>query len=266
MRDFLIPLVDPYRRDAAVAYAADLAVRFDASLTALYAVQPFVGGPEFNSPAVIAEAVGYLLAQRRAVTEGAAPFVDWAQRRGVPSARWESSDAVFAHAVASISNWYDVVVLQAEAGAEAGGAATLGEILLTCGRPCIVVRNEAAASLRCIAVAWNGSVECVRAVRSSLELLQQADEVLILRSDISQAPAARSIDRYLERHGVRVVPNAPRIDDRAPGETLLLAADAVGADLLVMGAYGHSRFSEWVFGGATRHVLEHARLPLFLRH
>lgn len=50
------------------------------------------------------------------------------------------------------------------------------------------------------------------------------------------------------------------------GWQLLEAADAAGADMLVVGAYGHRRFNEWLLGGMTRHVLEHARIPLFMRH
>jgi nucleotide-binding universal stress UspA family protein len=267
MRDILIPLTDAYDRGAALIHASELAAGCGASLTALYAVQPFLGGPEFNAPGVVAEAVGYLLAQRRAATEGAAPFLEWTRRQGVASARWEASEAPFAHAVAALSNWYDVVVLQADADTETGSAATLGQVLLTCGRPCIVVRYAASAPPRRIALAWNGSVECVRAMRSSLALLQRADEVFVLQGEPSAHPAPkRNIVGYLEAHGVRVMPHARRIDDRSPGESLLLTADVVGADMLVMGAYGHSRFSEWVFGGATRHVLENAKIPLFMRH
>ncbi|MDC8011672.1 universal stress protein [Tahibacter soli] len=268
MQDILLPLTDAYDRNAACVYAAELAAGLGASLTALYAVQPFLGGPAFNSPGVIAEAVGYLLEQRKAAVEGAAPFLDWAQRRGVARALWETSDAPFARAVAAAASWHDIVVLQADADTETGRAAMLGEVLLTCGRPCIVVRGAASAPPRRIAVAWNGSVECVRAVQSSLGLLLRADEVVLLQSEPSERTASQlpRIDTYLKRHGVRPTYHPHKIGDRTPGESLLQAAQAAGADLMVMGAYGHSRFSEWVLGGATRHVLEEARLPVYLRH
>jgi nucleotide-binding universal stress UspA family protein len=268
MHDILLPTTDAYDRNAASVYAAQLAAGLRASLSALYIVQPFLGGPDFNSPGVIAEAVGYLLEQRKAAVEGAEPFLDWAQRQGVEGPRWETSDAPFARAVATAACWHDVIVLQADVDRETGRAATLGEVLLTCGRPCIVVRGVSAAPPRRIAVAWNGSGECIRAVHSALGLLQRADDVVVLQSEPTAQSAALlpRIDAYLERHGIRAIRHPHKIGDRAPGESLLLAAEANNADLLVMGAYGHSRFSEWVLGGATRHVLEHARLPVFLRH
>lgn len=267
MRDLLLPSADAYRRDAAAHYAARLAARFGGSLTALYAVQPFLGGPEMNSPGMLAEAVGYLLEQRNAAMEGARPFLQWARQQGVGSAAWRSSEAMFASAIASVAHWYDVVVLQADAESELGSAQTLGKILLTCGRSCIVVRDNVDAPPRRIAVAWNGSVECIRAVRSSRYLLQRADRVVLLHSERAEdASGLAQITEYLSRHEVRVDPVALPVDDDTPGESLLAAAESAGADLLVMGAYGHSRFSEWVFGGATRHVLEHARLPVFMRH
>ena len=74
------------------------------------------------------------------------------------------------------------------------------------------------------------------------------------------------IEPYLARHGVKVVRRRLEVGGDEAGAALLAAAHEAQADLLVMGAYGKSRFSEWLLGGATRHVLEYATLPLFVRH
>ena len=74
------------------------------------------------------------------------------------------------------------------------------------------------------------------------------------------------IDSYLNRHGIRARSQDLTDAGEGVGEALLEQADRFHADLLVMGAYGRSRFSEWALGGATRHVLWNARLPVLFRH
>jgi hypothetical protein len=122
-----------------------------------------------------------------------------------------------------------------------------------------------------IAVAWNGSPEAVRAVHAALPFLQRADEVLLLRGEpeelfqkVSWKPPF-DIDAYLNRHGIHARPQ-DLVDTDGIGEAMLEQTDRFHADLLVMGAYGRSRFSEWALGGATRHVLCNARLPVLFRH
>ncbi|HEX6015975.1 MAG TPA: universal stress protein, partial [Geminicoccaceae bacterium] len=105
-------------------------------------------------------------------------------------------------------------------------------------------------------VAWNGSREAARALKDALPFLAAAGEQVAVRLDAAAA--------LLKRHGAPVT--AKQIPPGAgdAGATLLGAADAEGADLLVMGAYGHSRLRELVLGGATREVLRDARVPVLL--
>jgi nucleotide-binding universal stress UspA family protein len=125
------------------------------------------------------------------------------------------------------------------------------------------------ANLETIAIAWNGSTQSARAVHAALPLLQQARRIAILRVD--DADAAGEVDRiepdeFLRRHGLRCehFDLQGRADDA--GAALLAGAARIFADMLVLGAYGTGRFSEWIFGGVTRHVLQHVALPLFMRH
>ena len=272
MRDLLLPFTRCYARPASFEYAAWLSAQFDAPLTALYLIQPFLGGPAFDSPAVIADAIDYLLQQRRAAGEGGAAFGDWARLRGLHGFRWQAAEAPFAATIAAAADWHDLVVLEADESNECMDVAALGQIVLTCRRPCLIVRSDAVfAPPRRVAVAWNASAECIRAIRSALGLLLHAEEVILLgdtalaRRSAAGEPAG-GIAGYLRSKGLPLSIARQRIDPDNAGESLAQAAGEAGADLLVMGAYGHNRFSEWMLGGATRHLLQHCPLPLFLQH
>jgi nucleotide-binding universal stress UspA family protein len=146
-------------------------------------------------------------------------------------------------------------------------------VLLNCARPVLVVP---AAGIRGtlgkrIAVAWNGSANAVRAITSAIPLLRAAEQVnlLVLNADPhagihGEVPGA-DMALYLARHGVRVDVMASDTDEEA-GEALLAYAAGTDIDLIVMGAYGHSRFREILLGGATRTVLRKSPVPLWMAH
>jgi nucleotide-binding universal stress UspA family protein len=139
--------------------------------------------------------------------------------------------------------------------------------------PAIVVpANVREAKLDCVALAWNGAPEAVRAIHAALPLLKRAARVVLLRGeqrnaflDITWKPPFE-IDTHLRRHGIAFDERNIGADDEHAGEAILEAAGKVDASLVVMGAYGRTRFSEWALGGATRHVLHHTRVPVFMRH
>ncbi len=120
-------------------------------------------------------------------------------------------------------------------------------------------------------VGWNESLEALRAVRAAMPLLTQADTVHVVVIDPPTHGPSRSdpggmLSQYLARHGVSaeidvLSKTLPRVSD-----VLTRHATDMDADLLVMGAYGHSRFREAVFGGATRNMLEQATIPVLMAH
>jgi len=121
-------------------------------------------------------------------------------------------------------------------------------------------------------VAWNGSEQSAAAVRKAMPLLQRAEHVSVLTGKSRAAfPATMRIAQldviaYLRHHGVAAELKANDTPDEGAGEAILKLAAAEDADLIVMGAFGHSRFREWVLGGATRQVLEHMAVPVFMAH
>jgi nucleotide-binding universal stress UspA family protein len=122
-----------------------------------------------------------------------------------------------------------------------------------------------------IVVGWDGSVPALRAITAALPLLARAGKVrLALVNPEREAglhgdePGA-DMALYLVRHGVRVEVITERTEVPT-GEALLGIVRAVGADLLVSGAFGHSRYSEIVLGGVTRILLERAPVPVLFAH
>jgi nucleotide-binding universal stress UspA family protein len=114
-------------------------------------------------------------------------------------------------------------------------------------------------------VAWNGSAESAAALRAALPLLRAAASVTILtvgEDKVPDLPPEAAID-YLLRHGVRAGHRElPRVG--SVGETLCGAFASPGGEWMAMGAYGHSRAREFLLGGVTRHMLEHAPRPVLL--
>ena len=147
----------------------------------------------------------------------------------------------------------------------------VGALALWAGRPVLVVPpNVEILSLRDVLVAWKDTREARRAVADALPLLLEAERVVVLAvADAGDVQPVRSrvedVARWLSRHGVRAVPEAIAADTR---EDIVLAEEVTGRapDLLVAGAYGHNRLSEWVFGGVTRDILLSAGHCVLLSH
>jgi len=116
-------------------------------------------------------------------------------------------------------------------------------------------------------IAWNGSRESARAVHDVMPLIENIEQVDVLVIDPPEDRAiGADLARSLGRHGIAAEVRERKSEKRDVGELLLEEAKISGADLLVMGAYGHSRLREWVFGGATETALEEAAIPVLLSH
>ena len=120
-----------------------------------------------------------------------------------------------------------------------------------------------------VLVAWNCSTEQARATALAMPLLQRADRVTVLTvagGTGVPGPSADQLIRYLQCNGIAAAPLTVELDGRNTGEAILAAADSLGCDLLIKGAYTQSRLRQMIFGGATRHVLANAALPVLLAH
>ena len=119
-----------------------------------------------------------------------------------------------------------------------------------------------------VAVLWNGSTETARTLGAALPLLQAAGEAVVCAVEGVHVPGP-DVDqaaRCLAANGVRVRTHVTTLDGRPPGPAVLDDAMETEPDLLVKGAYAHSRLRQMIFGGATRHILKYAELPVIMGH
>jgi nucleotide-binding universal stress UspA family protein len=118
-----------------------------------------------------------------------------------------------------------------------------------------------------VLIAWNCSTEQARAIALAMPLLQNANRVTVLTvvgGTGVPGPSAEQLIRYLQRNGIVAEPLQVELEGRSTGEAILGAAQSLGCDLLIKGAYTQSRLRQMIFGGATQHVLENAALPVLL--
>ena len=138
--------------------------------------------------------------------------------------------------------------------------------LFSTDRPVLLVPPGGAAAFgRCVAVAWRDDGRAVKAVLPALRLLTAATAVHVLQG-VRGEPASLTVPAVFLDHGVPAQMHVLPIGGGVFGQTLLQQAHALGADVLVMGAYAHNPLRELMFGGVTRFMLQHADLPVLMRH
>ena len=198
-------------------------------------------------------------------------FEDIVRRHGIAS-EWRSlpylSSEVGVHA------YYADLVVVGRPGSAAQTASPPGlaeSLVMSSGRPIIVFPPGGKVSqVRRVLVAWNATRESIRAVADAMPLLAKAEAVEVLVADHQRRPEGHGqepgadIARHLARHGAHVEVRRMSSEGKDVGALLLSQAATFRADLLVMGAYGHSQVREWVFGGVTRTVLYEAGLPVLM--
>ena len=148
------------------------------------------------------------------------------------------------------------------------------QVTLASGRPILVVpyagRFETVG--RRVLIGWNATREAARAVNDAMPLLAAAETVTVLTIDPREGPDGHGelpgadISLHLARHGVKAEIERTVSADLPVGDVLLSRAADLGADLLVMGAYGHSRARELLLGGATRSLLRSMTVPVLMSH
>ncbi|MDN2568305.1 universal stress protein [Aquibium sp. A9E412] len=248
--------------DEPLAFGRTLARRFEADLIALSACAPqrpsLTGEAAMLRDELLRQQIDDIekrLAALKEAFEAAAGEdgrVSWRGMVGSPTT------LLARHARAA-----DLVVVAQENtdfGTAGDDGVDVGTLILGAGRPVLVAAEGAPAiAAQSVVVGWKDTREARRAVADAMPFLVHAKEVLVAAVDegAQDDPQAGLADvvRYLMRHGAKA--RSEVLDGRSllAGAALTDAARGMGADLLVAGAFGHSRFREWVFGGATRSLL-----------
>jgi nucleotide-binding universal stress UspA family protein len=189
-------------------------------------------------------------------------------------AQWTAVEDTPAAAMARISRGADLIV--------AGGSpldyrdgyrwCDPGKLMLETGRPVLVVPPHGAKlRLEAAVIAWKDTRESRRALADALPLLACADEVVVLevcgeRETEDAEVHTAAVVRGLTRHGVKARPKVVPAPPERVAVELNIEAQAIGADLIVAGGYGHSRMGEWVFGGVTYDLLHHPERFVLFSH
>lgn len=255
----------------AVIVATALAERWGSSLTGCYmdAALRRLDGVQTEP-----SALGLLLVPSEPDPNAEHAFLAMAQKHGVAKACWRVAPAAMASTLRQFGAWHDLAVLERDMVADTHLFDILGEALLGSRMACLVLPPDfhGKNDFERIVIGWNGSMEAARAIHSALPFLQAASEVILYDGTTSRPDGKLEADMlmrpadYLRRHNVEVTIHSMPAPSQSAGQHLLRATRKHRADLLVMGAYSHSRLRERVLGGATRQVLEHAHLPLLMQH
>jgi nucleotide-binding universal stress UspA family protein len=276
IKDIVLHLSTRASEDATIAYAVSVASAFEAHLTGVaFALDPFVPPTMGIGDVTPAGWIDEERAQAQdAATAVVARFEEAARRNGLAfeSRLLESSLAGAGDLFAEIAARFDLsIVRQAEPGKAPLEELVIEGTLFDSGRPVLVVPyiQKAALKLDRVLVCWNGSRNAARAVGDAMPFLHRAKavEVLIVTGEGGtgdEIPGA-DIGEHLARHGLKI--DVERVASRGEVSDMILshAADA-GADLLVMGGYGHSRLREFILGGVTRGILRTMTVPVLMAH
>jgi nucleotide-binding universal stress UspA family protein len=211
-----------------------------------------------------------------------AQFSSFMERKGVrlvspsstmadgPVAAWVEEESPNSEIVGTRSRVFDItVVARPVKGANIAAMSILEAALFEGGRPILIAPPLAPAKMgENVVIAWNGSTETARTVAFSMPFLLKASKVTVISIEGFgvAGPSTAEVARQLQRNGIPASSKDCQVRDRRAGAAFLEEAAALGADLLVKGAYTQSRVRQMIFGGATDHILSNAELPVLMSH
>ena len=271
LKNILVHVTDTAQSKLRLETALALCVAHDAHLTGLgVRVVPVM--PPYSVGAVPSLVQGPFEAQQNAsivaarkAFEDAASRAGWTDRSGWLEREGNVTDVVGQHA-----RYVDLTVTGQDSPEREPFEISTIDLVLRSGRPVLVAPYNAAYAPigKRITVAWNGSREAARAVSDAMPLLTAADsvDVVTIAADSPRDVPGADIATHLAQHGVAVELKLLADAGDDSGAALLAHVAESGADMVVMGAYGRTRLSEWIFGGVTRHVLQEMTVPVLMSH
>ena len=269
MKSILVPLKVTDDSDSALATAITVARRFDSYIEG-FVVEPVfqmaVGDVVAAMPVTDAQ---FLEDWRERADAAHARFDKMMKRAGIP-AGWQQLKGPESMFVGEYGRLFDLIVIR-RAGEDDRSevAETCQAALFESGRPVLLAPRDPVAALGdTIVISWNGSTETARTIGLGMPFIDAAKTVHVLTVEGATVagPSGEQIADYLSRRGLTAKAVTAQPGNRSAGEAILEEAAALGADLLFKGAYTHSRLRQLVFGGPTKHILNHAELPVVMAH
>ncbi|HEY7296545.1 MAG TPA: universal stress protein [Xanthobacteraceae bacterium] len=279
MKTILIPAEDHQWMSAVLETARLIASRFDSYMEG-FAVRPSAADFVAVEPVSSLAIASVEEADAEIAREARTSFERFMQAHDVPRAaprgpatysfgwiRNEAEDDAF---VGSYGRLFDLTVLgRPGRSAQHPRVPPLEAALFESGRPVLIAPRIAPPVVgKNVLIAWNGSTEQARTTAFALPLLREATRVTVLSVEggMTPGPTGEQVAHFLGRHGIEAAATTISPGTKSTGETILDHAKALGCDLLVKGAYTQSRLRQIIFGGATRHILANAELPVWMAH
>jgi nucleotide-binding universal stress UspA family protein len=281
MKTILVPYHDEEAGRSALATAIHIARRFGSYVEGMIVLgtPPLTLAPGMAlSPdylAVLAKEWRSFAATARdhflgVADENGLPYRESVSAGDGPAVGWREMDGKEPDVVGRYGRSFDLIVLGRTSATGVGRwRETCEAALFDSGRPVLLASATVPEHVgRAILVAWNGSTESARTIGLAMPLLAAADrvDVVSVKGSGVPGPSAGEVAEHLARHGVPVASREIDALGRPAGEALLDEASDMGADLVLKGAFTHSRLRQVIFGGTTQHILEYSLIPALLAH
>ncbi len=288
MKSIILPLTRANDVDTLSAAAANLAKRFEATLTGLFIRRdpkhavPLLGEGltaemiQDMCDATEREGLNYAAAAEATFNAAVTNQGIAVHAVGTSSDNDKSARAIWRVLVGDVDDHVgrcartaDFAVCERPQGKNSAQSEIFDDLVFRSGRSVLMLpETYTGPMLDNLLVAWNGRAECARAVGGALPVLKKAAKVSILQvGDLGEdRPTLDDIGFYMETHGVAADHIQMPKGNNSVGATVLEAAQTCGADSIVIGAFSTARWRELILGGVTKHLIEHSQLPIYMSH
>ncbi len=283
-KSILVPITAAETATNTLDLAFRLATSFDAHVDGMHIQRDLSGPAQSNrAPERAASTAGAIEGSRQAIErigeEAKVAFDRQAADHGLrpsttpaaadgPTSGWLTVAGNEVDEVATRGGAYDLLVVGRPLPRSDGSDRQIAEAaIFGTGRPVLLAPPERPETLaRHIVIAWNRGIPAGRAVAAALPLLKAADQatVFTVTTGAKRGPSPEAVVQHLAWHGIAADVKEVPPDYRRVGEALLEEAKALGADMLAMGGYSHSRLRERILGGVSIDILGHAELPVLI--
>ncbi|MFC1665552.1 universal stress protein [Pseudomonadota bacterium] len=281
MKTILLPYYGHEGTAAAFGTAVQLAKRYSGYVEGLFVRQlpPIIAGEGITLPG---DYVTQLTEESQKLSERAQQeFRDQVDKQALTfvetpcvdvnaTAGWHEAEGLESQVVGEYGRLFDLIVVGRNVDqTQTDWKFTCESALIDSGRPVIIASDVVPEHIgRKVLIIWNGSTETARTIALGMEFLKDAElvEVVTIEGATVAGPTGDQVVDYLARQGIPASARIVRAEGRSDGECALEEVTASGADLVLKGAFTHSRLRALIFGSVTSHILNHAKVPILMAH
>ena len=285
LKSILLPLTSQTADQHVMRIAGQFAFQFRATLKALFVRADPRSAVPFMGEGLTADMIKDLsdATEREGLAQANVAFKNYsaimedlgvhltetAQKTETATARWQVAAGQISDYIGRRARTADLAICAQPNSDVPDSQDIFHDLIFRSGRPVMIVPEKCSeAPGRHIIIAWNGRAEGARAIGAALPLLWSAEKVTLLQigDPDPDRPTLEDAADYLKDHGVSPLLEARKKGSKGTGEEIHAAAKDLQADMIVIGAYSHSRWREMILGGVTRHLIGKSELPVFMSH